>query len=127
MEQQDNCEEQYLDDTGNIRKKTKELTACICQSEEYREYKKHLEQLRNQPELFARVNEYRRKSYDLQWQSGEEGYYDRLMELNAGYADVLHNPAAMRFLTSELGVCRVMREVTDFIADHVELDLSHLQ
>ena len=112
-------------DEEEIMKKTDELAELLCQTDGYRRYKKHLAALKEEPEVYQQLNEFRLKNMELQLDK-DEHYYEKAEELYSQYKNILMESVVMDFLTSEQRICKLMRKVYDRIALTVDLDISYM-
>ena len=71
-------------DEEEILKKTDELAELLCQTDGYRRYKKHLAALKEEPEVYQQLNEFRLKNMELQLDK-DEHYYEKAEELYPGF------------------------------------------
>ena len=94
----------------------------IGRSEQVRRYEESRQALASQPELFAKINEFRRKNFE--YESNDEpviGYSHEMHELYRERESLLQNDLAAAFLESELTVCTMLRELILEIAGTVDL------
>ena len=92
----------------------------VKQSAEYKEYESLLGQIRQQEELYAKVNEFRRKNYELQISEPSEKLLERVDELQSECAKLREIPLIDEFLTAELAFCRMMQEAGALIAKELD-------
>ncbi len=113
--------EHFKDETINFVEKMKKTQSYI----DYLNYKTFLE---NQPELLSQVNEFRKKSFEIQ--AGHKyGYfnaYENLLRLNEEYEDLLSEPIVKSFLNAELEVSKMINEVLNTFASEIDMDLDFL-
>lgn len=112
-------------DEEEILNKTEELALLLRRTDGYRRYEKHLAALKEQPEVYQQLNEFRLKNMELQLEK-DEHYYEKAEELHAQYKNILMESAVVDFLTSEQRICKLMRKVYDKIALEVNLDVSYM-
>lgn len=92
----------------------------VKQSPEYKEYELQLGRIRQQEELYARVNEFRRKNYELQISEPAENLLERVDELERECAELREIPLIDDFLSAELAFCRMMQEAGALIAKELD-------
>ena len=112
-------------DEEEILNITDELAELLCNTDGYRRYKKHLAALKEQPEVYQQLNEFRLKNIELQLEK-DEHYYEKAEELQLQYKNILMESVVMDFLTSEQRICKLMRKIYDRIALKVNLDVSYM-
>lgn len=96
---------------GHMYRVAMDFIRGIKGSEEFREYKAGLERIQEEPDLYDKVNEFRKKNYMLQNAEDSEDYIERLEELDREFEDVRAIPMVDDFLAAELGFCRMMQEI----------------
>lgn len=107
-----------------ILDKTQELLDLIMNSDNYIRYQKELETLKKSDELYSRMNEFRRKNFELQMM--EEDSYEKMQNLFSEYKDTLMDPMVSRFMMTEQSICKLMRKVQERIINGVDLDISYM-
>lgn len=94
----------------------------IMTSDTYKEYLYQRERIKKQPELYAKVNEYRQRNYDLQNETDSEELFDRLEAFDKEYEKFRENPFVDDFLQAELAFCRMMQDVYMLLADEIDFE-----
>ena len=112
---------------GLIDIKVKELTNAIVESKEYKDYIRNLEIMKKDPELYARVCEFRRRNFELQNTEVDENIYDGVMQFQNENSSIRKIDSVNDFLKSELCICRMLREVNRSIMNEIDLDIEFLQ
>ena len=92
----------------------------VKQSPEYQEYQVQLERIKQQPELYARVNEFRKRNFELQNSEYSENLMERADELEREYAGLRENSLVEDFLEAELDFCRMMQDANALIARELD-------
>lgn len=87
------------------------LVEEIKQSDTYVEYDFQRDKLKKQPELFAKVKEYRQRNFDLQNSEQGDDLFEKIDAFEREYEDFLAIPLVADFLEAELAFCRMMQEV----------------
>lgn len=106
--------------------KTEELVQAVLESEEYKEYLEYLAKIKEQPELYERVCDYRRRNFELQNMDVNDNMFDEVMRFQMENSAVRKNELINDFLKAELSVCRMLQDITRAISDKVELDIDFL-
>lgn len=106
--------------------KTEELVQAVLESEEYNEYLGFLAKIKERPELYERVCDYRRRNFELQNMDVNDNMFDEVMRFQMENAAIRKNALVNDFLKAELSVCRMLQGITRAISDRVELDTDFL-
>lgn len=92
----------------------------VKQSPEYQEYVSRLEEIKQQEEIYTKVNEFRKKNYELQSSESSERLLELVDELERELAGLQELPLAEDFLVAELDFCRKMQEANALIAKELD-------
>ena len=114
-------------DNSSIDIKTEELVQAILASEEYREYLECFAKIKEQPELYERVGDYRKRNFELQNMDVNDNMFDEVMRFQMENSAIRKNALVNQFLKAELSVCRMLQYITRTISDNVELDIDFLK
>lgn len=106
--------------------KARELSEVILESEEYKEFLYYLQEIKKQPELYARVCDYRRRNFELQNMDSSDNMFDEVMRFQMENADIRKNSLANKFFKAELSVCRMLQDINRRVVGVVELDIDFL-
>lgn len=90
----------------------------------YREYEIQKNKIKEIPELKQRVDDFRRRNYELQTRNYPENIYDemeRFQRDNEAFQDI---PQVRDFLQAELALCRMIQKVTATIVEAVSEDFE---
>ena len=107
---------------GKIVKATQEFAQIIKSSEIYKQYIHTREMVQKQAGLFEKVNEFRRKNYQLQKNTSGDELLEKTEALNQEYAIMRSNPLVEDFLDAELAFCRMMQEVNILLTNELNFD-----
>lgn len=94
---------------------------AIYDTSEYKEYQSLLGQVKQDPVLYARVNEFREKNFMLQ-QSDSEDLLDMMDALTNEYEDVINIELVNEFLEAEIAFCRMIQDFNHKLIDGLEFD-----
>lgn len=94
----------------------------IRETETYKKYRIQLEKLKEDPELLAQVNEYRRRNYELQNTSQIDELFDKMYSFEKEYEKFRDNPIVDEFLSAELAFCRMMQEIEIVITNELKFE-----
>ncbi len=104
----------------------KQLSELIKDSNEYKYYRKCLEEVQKEPELYAQVNELRRLNFELQNSKSGVMSYEQYADVSSRMTNLRKNPLVSRFFNSEVGIGRFMQNIYRQILEEVEFDISFL-
>ena len=105
---------------SGIDKAVKLLIEAILHSEEYTGYVEEMKRMKQMPQVKDRVDEFRRRNFELQ-NRGDYGF-DKVDQLEREFGDVLERPEVSAFLDAELAFCRMMQEMNSTIADAIAFE-----
>ncbi len=113
--------EQIKDDTSQLVKKIKKTKEYI----DYLNYKSVLE--RNEA-LYRRVQEFRRRSFEIQVSHhyGIYNAYENLVNLKNDNGELLTEPTVKLFLDAELRLSKLISIVYDTLAEEIDFDIQFL-
>lgn len=80
------------------------LISAVLKCEEYLDYRAELDKVLQQPDLKARIDEYRKRNYELQ--SSMDIDFDKLDRFEKEYENFRSNPLVSDFLEAELAFCK---------------------
>lgn len=109
---------------GEIDEEVKLLIQAVKQSKTYKEYEKQKKRLKENEELKAQVDQYRKENFRLQAESDDPNIKFKLEEFADRYADFLDEPDVSAFLDAENNLCRMMQELTDRVIASLDFDLE---
>lgn len=90
----------------------------------YQEYEEQKNRIKENPELKQQVDEFRRKSYELQSRNYSENLYDEMDRFQREYEEFREIPQVHDFLSAELALCRMIQKLTAEIAEAVLQDFE---
>lgn len=108
-----------------IMEKASELGALILQSDEYRKYDECRQRLKENEELYQKVNEYREKNFQLQLNGEAENTHSG-GKLADKYEEILDIHIVIEYLNAELMLCRRLQDISEVLLSGVDLDLDFL-
>lgn len=98
----------------------KNLVDTIKNTDEYKEFQFQKEKINKFPELKDRINEFRKKNYELQNSGQSANLMEDTERLQMENEDLFENPLSADFLQAELDFCRMMQDVNACITDGIE-------
>lgn len=90
----------------------------------YQEYEKQKKRIKENQELKQQVDEFRRRSYELQMRNYSENLYDEMDRFQKEYEEFREIPQVHDFLEAELALCRMIQNITGSIAEAVLQDFE---
>ena len=88
---------------------------------EYAEFTRLLNKLREDPELYRRVDEMRDKNFQIQ--QGDNGNpYDMMDALTNEYEDVINNKSVGEFINAEVALCRMIHDFNRKVTAGLEIE-----
>lgn len=105
----------------------KKLNQQFLESPEYLRYISARTRLKEQAEVYERLNDFRRRNFELQNSDTESNLFDELTGLSKEYADILNLEIVNEFLTAEQRVCRMLRSLYETMSDGIEFDFEYLE
>ena len=106
---------------NNVMYQTKMFNKEIRHSNEYNQYIRVLNQLKQKPELYERTKDFRRRNMELQvW--AEYNTLEEVGKLRKEFEDILNQPAVIEFLGAEQRISSMIRRVEASIFEGIELD-----
>lgn len=105
---------------SGIDKEVNQLIEAILASEEYGGYMAEMEKVKQEPGLKERIDEFRRRNYELQTR-GEYGF-DVMEQLEREYGALLQQPQVSAFLDAELAFCRMIQDIDVRISEAIKFE-----
>lgn len=100
---------------SNVNDAAKQLIIEILNSDTYKEYDIQRKKVKKVPELKEKIDEYRRRNYELQNRSGFA--FDKIDQFAKEHENFREDPLVADFLAAELAFCRLMQRINiDIIA-----------
>ena len=108
-----------------VAQATQELIQSIQDSEHYSNYHRLYDELQKNPILLKRVNEYRKRRFEIQV-SNDQDFTNMQDELAKEFKDIHSNELALEFLIAERHFSNMMKQVNHTILDSVNMDIGFL-
>ena len=106
----------------DVMEAARRLAGIIRETDIYKEYLQCREIMRKQPELYAQVNEYRLKNFDIQNESEGSELFDRMEAFEREYREFRENPMVDDFLRAELALCRMVQEMNVLLTAEIDFE-----
>ena len=114
--------ETNIEDTRETNQLAKRLSEAIVRSDEYIRYRKYLEELQKDPELYAEVNNLRKKNFVMQNGGEQRMTYEEYSGIYAESKRLRQNTLVNAFLNAEVGLACLIQEINRQIMSKVEFD-----
>lgn len=111
--------------TDAVKNKAEELKYAILNSEEYKNFDMYRIKLLENPELKARVDQFRAANVQMQMQKASAGNVD-VQRFAAENEELLSNSLVRDFLNAELILCKMLQKINKILVSEVELELDFL-
>lgn len=108
----------------NVARRTQELTEAIRSSQAYMDFERAKKEIRENPELRAQLNQFRRKNYELQNEKSGSDWYEVVDDFEKQNEEFRKNPLVEEFLSNELELCRMIQRINQSIVDVVQLEIQ---
>lgn len=102
-----------------------QLVDAIRRSQEYNQYRSLLESMKNHPELYQRVGEFRRRNILFQM-TDHANAIEENNELQKEFADLKSNGLASEFMAAEHQYCRMIKGLQDYLLENIDLEIDIL-
>lgn len=111
-----------------IKKETALLVDKIKKTQEYVDYLNYKSILERNEDLFRRVQEYRKNSFDVQISQSYGMYntYEHLVKLKDENQELLSQPTVKLFMAAELRLSKLISSVYDTFAEEIDFDIHFL-
>ena len=88
----------------------------------YKKYCEQLERLKRNPEQYQKVNEFRRRNFEIQNTAQKDELFDKMDAFEQEFEKFREDPVVDEFLRAELAFCRMMQEVNLYITEAVNFE-----
>ena len=102
------------------------LLAAVQNSEEYQEFEKYRDLLKENPELMDRVNAFRGNNFRLQNEANRDELFRGTEQLNRESRELHRDPLVNAFLDAELALCKFMQKICRTLTEGIDLDIPEL-
>ena len=98
------------------------LVNVIKSTNEYKDFQFQKEKVKRIPELKARIDEFRKKNYELQNLSQSDNLMEDVERFQRENENFLENPLVADFLQAEVDFCRLMQNVNVHITEAIDFE-----
>ncbi len=109
---------------AQLYKASKEYVKAIKNTAVYKNYRIQLERIKKEPELYDRVNDFRRRNYEIQNTGEVDELFDKIDAFEREYEKFRENPIIDDFLRAELALCRMMQEIDIMLTEELDFDMG---
>ena len=81
-----------------------------------------IQKIKQQPEQYARVNEFRQRNFELQNSPQTDDLFERMDAFEREYEKFREDPLVDDFLRAELAFCRMMQKVDILITEKLDFE-----
>ena len=106
----------------DIKEETHLFAELLRKTDIYLEYTEARNAIKQDPELYRQVNEFRQRNFDLQHNTREEDVMDAADAFERENEEFRANPLVDRFLGAELALCRMLQEVSLQVIEEMDFE-----
>ena len=106
---------------------TAALVEAIRDSDAYRKFMDVKRKVDSNPELRKKLNDFRKRSYELQNRKDGSDLYKEMERFEVEYHEIRKDPMISEFLQCEVEICRIMQRINLNLALAVDLDIADFQ
>lgn len=111
---------------SEIKECIDELLVAVRGSEEYQDFVKYRDLLKENPELMNRVNTFRGNNFRLQNEANRDELFRAMEQLNRESRELRRDPLVNAFLDAELALCKLMQKIGKTLTEGIDLDIPEL-
>ena len=111
---------------SEIKECIDELLVAVRGSEEYQDFVKYRDLLKENPELMNRVNTFRGNNFRLQNEANRDELFRAMEQLNRESRELRKDPLVNAFLDSELALCKLIQRICKTLTEGIDLDIPEL-
>lgn len=105
---------------NNVNDAVKQLITAILESDTYREYDAQRVKVKKVPGMKEKIDEYRRRNYELQ--NGSGFAFDKIDQFAKENENFREDPLVSDFLAAELAFCRLMQGINIDITSALDFE-----
>lgn len=102
-----------------------QLVAAMRRSQEYNQYQSLLDAVKQRPELYQRIGEFRRRNIVFQM-TDHGNVIEENNELQKEFSDLKANGLANEFMAAEHQYCRMIKSLQDYFLENVDVEIDIL-
>ena len=101
----------------------KSLVNKVKESQEYKEYRRMLEVIKQDPEKERAVNEFRRRNFEMQ-KRRDVDLFTEVDRLEGEFAPLRSEPYVNEYLSVELALCRLVQHINYSLMMEMDFELG---
>ena len=105
-----------------VDKELTQLIEAVKHSRTYKEYDRARVTLKSDPELMARVYEYRMQNFELQNSVDDGTLHDRIDKFYTDNMELSEEPRVRAFLNAELALCRMLQAISEGVVEGIDFE-----
>ncbi len=109
----------------DIEIKARELADMLINGDVYKRYITAKEEIAKEPELMAKVDEFRKKNFFIQNEENNNKF-DGLKKLKSDYYEIMADKRVKKYLDSELILCRTIQKINAILVENLDVDVSFI-
>lgn len=106
----------------NVTEYAGSIIEAVKSSEEYRNYHTLLKKVMQNPDIYDKINAFRKKSFLMSLNEEENSE----SEIEEEIGKILNNRTIAEFLRSERSLCQMVRQINYAVVEAADLDVSFL-
>ena len=99
------------------------LLDAIRESSIYKEYRKHEETIKGNPELKKRVDIFRGENYRIQNECEKDELFDVMEKMEKEYQTLRECPEVNEYLDAELALCRMLQKICEKLMNGIDISI----
>ena len=103
---------------------SRQLNACIKDSDVYKNYQYCKDKLRQKPEKLQQFMEFRKKNYLLQNSQGTVDLYEETDRMENEYREFRKNPMVSEYLAAENALCKIVQQINWTLIEGLEFEVG---
>ena len=103
---------------------SRQLNACIKDSDVYRNYQYCKDKLRQKPDKLQQLMEFRKKNYLLQNSQGTVDLYEETDRMENEYREFRKNPMVSEYLAAENALCKIVQQINWTLIEGLEFEVG---
>lgn len=111
-----------MEQVANVAEYAGNIMEAVRSSDEYKNYHLLLKKVMQNPEVYDKINAFRKKSF-LMSLNEEENSEE---EIEEEMGKILNNRTIAEFLRSERSLCQMVRQINYAVVEAADLDVSFL-
>ena len=103
---------------------SRQLNACIKDSDVYKNYQYCKDKLRQKPEKLQQLMEFRKKNYLLQNSQATVDLYEETDRMENEYREFRKNPMVSEYLAAENALCKIVQQINWTLIEGLEFEVG---